>query len=259
MRLAIVGGSGVCDPSWLDGCREAEIKTPYGPAQLWTGRLAGEEVAFLARHGRGHTLPPHRINYRANVWALRSLGITRVMATSAVGSLHPSLKPGDAVLVDQFLDFTRQRPFTFFDAEGEVVHTDFTEPYCPEVRQAISLAADRLGMEIHRTGCYVCAEGPRYETPAEIRMFQSLGGDVVGMTGLPESVLAREAGLCYALVSTVTNFAAGMSPRPLSHAEVVEVMGRAFQGIRRLLTGALAELPQDRRCGCAGTGAQLTL
>lgn len=243
VEVAIIGGSGVYDPRLLTDLREESVETRYGTAQVTVGQYRGHSIAFMQRHGKGHTLPPHRINYRANIMALKQLGAKSVIATSAVGSINRAMHPGDLVLLDQFIDFTKQRPFTFFDGEdGEVVHTDFTTPYCPKLRRILLESARAKGIRIHPTGTYVCTEGPRYETPAEIRAYGILGGDVVGMTNVPEVVLANEAGLSYAVVAMVTNYGAGISPNPLSHEEVLEVMEKNGESIRILLMDALARL-----------------
>ncbi len=246
--VGVVGGSGIYDPSRLEGSAEETVQTPYGPVQVTTGFLEGGKVAFLARHGRAHSIPPHRVNYRANVWALRELGVSRVLATAAVGSLNPAFRPGEFVLPDQFLDFTRSRPGTFFD--NEVVHTDFTQPYCPALRAALEGAAGEMGISLVNGGCYVGTEGPRFETPAEIAAYRKLGGDLVGMTGLPEVVLARELGLCYAAVAVVTNFAAGISPTSLSHQEVLDLMATQTGRVLDLLLKTAAGLPVDKKCRC---------
>ncbi len=251
IRLAIIGGTGVYDPRILENIREEIITTPYGDAKVRIGTYAGEEVAFLARHGTNHSVPPHLINYRANIWALKMLGVERVIATTAVGSVNRNMKPGDFVIVDQFLDFTKGRQSTFFEGgDAGVVHTDFTEPYCPEIRTVLSAAAQEVGISAHPSGTYVCTEGPRFETPAEIRMFATLGGDLVGMTNVPEVVLAREAGICYATVSMVTNFAAGISPTNLTHEEVLEVMAANSENLKRLVMASLAKIAVERHCHC---------
>ncbi|BDG60081.1 S-methyl-5'-thioadenosine phosphorylase [Caldinitratiruptor microaerophilus] len=252
VRYALIGGTGVYDPAILTGLREEQVSTPYGDVRVKVGTYRGKEVAFLARHGEKHSVPPHRINYRANIWALKRLGVERIIATTAVGSLNLDMRPGDFVFCDQFLDFTKGRPSTFFEGGPEgVVHVDFTEPYCPELRGVLAEAAKTLGLGFHREGTYVCTEGPRFETPAEIKAYQRLGGDVVGMTGVPEVVLAHEAGICYSTVSMVTNFAAGISPQPLTHEEVLEVMAQNAERLRRLAMLALDNLPEERGCRCA--------
>jgi 5'-methylthioadenosine phosphorylase len=241
--IAIIGGTGVGRFPLDDGPFPLTIDTPYGAAVAATGSLRGKEVVFLARHGAGHRLPPHRINYRANIAALRQIGVQAVLATTAVGSLNTHLKTGDLVLLDDLIDFTRDRSGkTFFDGEGEapVVHTDFTFPYSPDLREIVLEAATALGIPIHRTGTYLCNDGPRYETPAEVRLFAAWGADVVGMTGVPEATLAREAGLHYAGVSLVTNLAAGLSTGPLTHTEVEAAMAQAGPGVQNLLAETVA-------------------
>lgn len=251
VRLAIIGGTGVYDPRILENISEEIITTPYGPAKIRLGTYQGEQVAFLARHGVNHSVPPHLINYRANIAALKQLGVERVIATTAVGSCNRNMKPGDFVIIDQFLDFTKGRISTFFEGgEAGVVHTDVTEPYCPECRKVLIEAAKQVGITAHPTGTYVCTEGPRFETAAEIRMFAQMGGDVVGMTNVPESVLAREAGLCYATVSMVTNFGAGISPTNLTHDEVLEVMAANSENLKRLVMATLTQIPLERGCTC---------
>jgi 5'-methylthioadenosine phosphorylase len=251
IRMAIIGGTGVYDPRILSNIREEAVTTPYGDAALRVGTYEGEEVAFLPRHGAKHSVPPHLINYRANIAALKQFGVERVIATTAVGSTNRTMKPGDFVLVDQFLDYTKNRVSTFFEGgEQGVVHTDFTHPYCPECRAVLKAAAKGLDVTVHDGGTYVCTEGPRFETPAEIRMFATLGGDLVGMTNVPEVVLAREAGLCYATVSMVTNFGAGISPNALTHSEVLEVMAANAENLKRLVMGTLPNLPRERGCTC---------
>jgi 5'-methylthioadenosine phosphorylase len=251
MEIAIIGGTGVYDPAMLTERRELNVQTPYGSINPTVGVYNGIEVAFLPRHGAAHSVPPHRINYRANLWGLRSLGVERIVATTAVGSLNPQLRPGEMVLIDQFLDFTKGRPSTFFEGGSHgVVHVDYTEPYCPEVRAVILDVSGEAGYNIHDGGVYVCTEGPRFETPAEIRMFEKLGGDLVGMTNVPEVVLAREAGICYATVSMVTNFAAGIAEGPLTHEEVVALMQANNERLRQLLMGVITRMPQVRTCNC---------
>jgi len=251
LRIAIIGGTGVYDPANLTDVQEAELVTPYGTINYLQGRYEDKEVFFLARHGSGHSVPPHRINYRANIWGLKMLGVTEVIATAAVGSLNQEMPPGEMVLLDQFIDFTKYRVDTFYDGgPAGVVHVDYTAPYCPRVRAVLLAAAKEAGITLIPRGTYVCTEGPRYETPAEIKAYAVLGGDLVGMTNVPEVVLAREAGLCYATVAMVTNWAAGISPHPLTHREVVEIMDRNTEKLRRLLMRAISGLSEDPDCAC---------
>ena len=246
--LAVIGGTGVYDPALFEETTAREVGTPYGAVTVQVGRFLGREVAFLNRHGAGHAVPPHRVNYRANVAALKTLGVRAILATAAVGSLNVNMAPGHFVFVDQFLDFTRNRPQTFYD--DRVVHLDMTEPYCPELRRVLWEKARELGLPAHPGGTYVCTEGPRFETPAEIRMFRHMGADVVGMTGVPEVVLAREAEICYAAIAVVANYAAGVTPARLSHPEVVAAMEGYGAALRRLITATLEALDPGRDCAC---------
>ncbi|HEX3015679.1 MAG TPA: S-methyl-5'-thioadenosine phosphorylase [Desulfobacteria bacterium] len=250
VSFAIIGGTGVYNPDLLDDVRQETVATPYGTVNVNVGRLIGKEVAFLARHGEKHSVPPHLVNYRANIWALKKLGVSKVIATAAVGSLDTEFGPGRFVLADQFLDFTKNRPNTFFTGEQGVVHIDVTDPYCGELRAALVKQAGDLGIDIHNGGVYVCTEGPRFETPAEIKMFRLLGGQLVGMTSVPEVVLAKEAGMCYATIAMVTNYAAGISPTPLTHQEVVENMSQMGDKLNKLIFSTLKNLGAERTCNC---------
>ncbi|MEW6725712.1 S-methyl-5'-thioadenosine phosphorylase [Desulforudis sp. 1088] len=251
VHIAVIGGTGVYSPDILSDVRDQTVQTKYGDVTLKVGRFKDREVAFLARHGSGHTVPPHLVNYRANIMALKKLGVQCILATAAVGSLNPAMKPGDMVFVDQFLDFTKSRPQTFFEGgEDGVVHVDLTEPYCPELRDVLARSAWTLRLSAHSGGTYACSEGPRFETPAEINMIRQLGGDLVGMTGVPEVVLAREAEICYATIAMVTNFAAGISPARLTHREVVEVMEINAENLRKLIMYAVMAIDPERACAC---------
>ncbi len=218
-RFGVITGTGVTEHFRASGPKS--VKTRYGNAVVYESKDGGYYV--LPRHGPRHKVPPHAINYRANLAALDQLGVENVVATSAVGSMEPKLGVGQMGLVDQFIDFTKHREETFFG--DRVAHTDMTNPYSSRLNDAIGLAADGLGVRLRKGLVYVCAEGPRFETAAEIRMFRKLGGDVVGMTGVPEVVLAREKGLEYASIVIATNWAAGIQER-VSHEEVVKVMKR---------------------------------
>ncbi|WP_324715600.1 S-methyl-5'-thioinosine phosphorylase [Carboxydochorda subterranea] len=252
-RLAVVGGTGFDDPGLLGAPVAAErVVTRFGQVALSYYHVGGDPgavVAFLPRHGAAHGVPPHRIDYRANFAALARAGVERIVATAAVGSLRATLAPGTLLIPDQVLDFTRSRPGTFYDEA--VVHTDFTEPYCPQMREALLRAAGRQGLSVEPAGTYAVLEGPRYETAAEVRTLALLGGDVVGMTGMPEAILAREAGMCMAVVAVVTNLGAGIAQRELSHAEVGDVMARRRADVVRLMLEALTSLPEARACPCS--------
>ena len=260
IELAIIGGTGVYDPKMLEDLQTLEVNTRYGTALLTQGKYQGHEVVFLARHGAKHGTPPHKVNYRANIAALVKLNVKRVVATAAVGSLNEKMPPGAMVLLGQFLDFSKVREATFFDGgEAGVVHTDFTEPYCPQLNGSLVQAAQQAKLELLQDGIYVCTEGPRFETAAEIRMYQKLGGDLVGMTNVPEVVLAREAGLCYSTVALSTNFGAGISPTVLTHQEVLDVMAENVEKVRRLLMELIPNLGSDRNCDCQELGSEILL
>lgn len=244
MRIAVIGGTGF-GAALVAGAPET-ISTEYGPAALTRANLGNErELLFLARHGAGHSLPPHRINHRANIAALRDLGADAVFATTAVGSLRPEIKPGDFVILDDFLDFTKSEVVTFYGETGKVRHTDFVHPYDPQLREILqNTAGSALAPRIHAQGTYLCTSGPRYETPAEVRLFGQWGASVVGMTGAPEAVLCREAGLRYAGVALVTNYGTGLlSAAPLSHAEVESAMAAGRSSLAEWLLRAVQAVP----------------
>lgn len=244
-RLAIIGGTALADAAWLGAGAVRTIRTAYGQAEVLEGVLGQRPVVFLARHGLPHRLLPPEVNYRANVDALRRLGVRRVLATSAVGGIAPVLAVGDLVAVDQLVDLTRARASTFGERS-----VDVSEPYCPVVRSAYVAGGAALGVPVQSGGTYVCTEGPRYETAAEIRLFASWGMDVVGMTNAPEAFLAREAGLCYATLCVVTNRAAGDSAVPLSLGAHGAVVHARSDDLRRILALAADRLSGD--CRCAG-------
>lgn len=252
LETAVIGGTGVYDPDLLDNTQEITVDNAYGQVKVLCGFYAGTEVAFIPRHGSGHNVPPHLINYRANIMALKQLGVKNIIATAAVGSLHFEFKPGFYVLADQFIDFTKNRRNTFYEGGDQgVVHCDMTVPYCPEIRKALMTAGHGMGLKIVNGGVYVCTEGPRFETAAEINMFKMLGGQLIGMTSVPEVCLARELGMCYANISIVTNFAAGISTSILTHSEVVEMMGTSINDVRRLIMSAIKNISSVKQCSCA--------
>ncbi len=233
------------------------VGTPYGVSpDIYFSELEGRSVAFLARHGMDHAVPPHQINFRANITALKNLGVERIIALNAVGSLKTQIRPSDLVLVHDFLDFTKARSSTFFEGTP-VVHVDMTEPYCPQLRRIISESARNQGLSILQQGVYVCTEGPRFESPAEIRFFQQAGADVVGMTGLPEVALAREAEICYCSICIVTNFAAGMQNK-LTSKEVRKRMIEVQDHLKQLLSDALTKIPEKRECSCGDSLKEAT-
>jgi 5'-methylthioadenosine phosphorylase len=249
MILGIIGGTGLYEIG--EGWEMVVTDTRFGSVTAWAGEVGGKEAIFLPRHGRDHSVPPHLVNYRANVLGLQVLGCERIVAFNAVGGIDPALPVGGICLASQFLDFTRQRPLTLHEPPEPVAHVDMTEPYCPALRASLRAAAAELGLGDAPEVVYVCTEGPRFETPAEIRMFGLLGGQVVGMTGVPEVVFAREAGLCYASVCLISNTAAGLEPEHLvTGAEVTQVMETRRADLLRLLERAARGLCEERACGC---------
>lgn len=251
IKIGIIGGTGVYDPSILENVRTMETITPYGTVSYKVGDFAGKSIAFIPRHGNKHSIAPHLINYRANIWAMKQIGVRRILATAAVGSLHLPMKLGDFVLVDQFIDFTKQRVNTFYEGgKGGVVHVDLTNPYCHSLRAALLEVGTKLGIAIHSSGTYVCTEGPRFETPAEIKMFANWGGHLVGMTNVPEVVLAREAEICYGTIAMVTNFAAGISQSSLTYGEVIQIMKQNTEKLKMLLMNTIKMIDHEENCHC---------
>ncbi|MFC8448983.1 S-methyl-5'-thioadenosine phosphorylase [Kitasatospora sp. NPDC057223] len=257
-ELGVIGGSGLY--ALLDDVTEVVVDTPYGPPSdsLFLGGVAGRRVAFLPRHGRGHRLPPHRINYRANLWALHSLGVRQVLAPCAVGGLRPEYGPGTLLVPDQFADRTSARPQTYYDglplpdgSTPEVVHVSMADPYCPDGRRTALAAARDAAWEPVDGGTLVVIEGPRFSTRAESRWYTANGWSVVGMTGHPEAVLARELGLCYTSLALVTDLDAGVEAgEGVTHAEVLAVFARNVDRLRTVLLKALESLPAVRECPC---------
>ena len=237
--IGVIAGSGVTEN--FDIGRQKVVSTPFGRAPVFV-QPKGDYVV-VPRHGVAHATPPHGINYRANVAALEQLGAREIIATSAVGSMNREFGVGQVGLADQFLDFTKARQATFF--EKEVIHTDMTHPYSERLNRQLISSAEKSGLRVRPGLVYVCAEGPRFETPAEIRMYRALGGDVVGMTGVPEVVLANEKGLEYASVLIATNWAAGMQAR-VSQEEVFRVMKGLGNTVKRLIDTTVGALRGER-------------
>jgi len=210
--LAIIGGSGLTQLANLEVVRREVMRTPYGDPSgaITLGTIRGQSVAFLARHGYGHTIPPHKVNYRANMWALSQLEVKYVLGVASVGGIRPDLIPGTLAIPDQIIDYTYGREFTYFTGiDRSVVHVDFTQPYCEALRQRLARAALQAGEPLLEGGTYAATQGPRLETAAEIDRLERDGADMVGMTGMPEAALARELGICYAAIAVVVNYAAG--------------------------------------------------
>ena len=250
-EIGIFGGTGIYDSGILDDVREITIKTPYGmPSDTITiGVFKGRKIAFLPRHGKKHTIPPHLINFRANIWAFKELGVSRIVAPSAVGSLREELAPGQFVMPTQFLDFTKSRKGSFSD-EGRVIHISVADPFCPEMQSTATAAAKAQDIQIHTDATYVCIEGPRFSTKAESRFYRSTGADVIGMTLVPECQLAREAQMCYMSIATVTDYDV-WAEKPVTTKEVMKTISENVKKTRDLLTDLIDRIPRSRRCSCA--------
>lgn len=240
---AIIGGTGLRSLAGLEITGERPVGTPYGEpsAPLVHGVFAGREVLFLARHGTNHTLAPHRVNYRANIWALHEAGAERIIAVAAVGGITPPMHPGRIAIPDQIIDYTWSRAQTFFE-DGQVSHVDFTEPYDPELRSVLCDAATDAGLDVYDGGTYGTTQGPRLESAAEINRMERDGCDMVGMTGMPEAGLARELGIYYAHCTVVANWAAGRGEGPISMDAIEANLASGMLGVRALLERALPRL-----------------
>jgi len=250
-KIGIIGGSGLDQIPGLTITEYAKITTPYGqPSDAYViGDFFGRDIVFLPRHGSEHHIPPHKINYKANIWGFKELKVERIISIGAAGGIGCYTKPGMIIITDQIVDMTSGRESTFYDGD-EVVHVDFTEPFCPELRGSLFRAAENSGIELKRSGTYVCVNGPRLETKAEIKMFLKMGIDIVGMTAMPEAALAREAELCFAGIAVVTNYAAGIAEKRLTTTEVVETMREAATRVGRLLLETFQLIPSEKGCPC---------
>jgi len=264
-EIGVIGGSGFYE--FLEGAERVHVDTPFGDPSddLMVGELRGRRVAFVARHGKGHHFPPHLVPYRANLWALRSLGVRQVLAPCAVGSLRRELGPGTVVVVDQVVDRTWGRPHSVYDQLGAVVHVGFAEPFCPRGRPVVVTAARQAGLAVADGGTLVVVNGPRFSSRAESQWHQQAGWSVVGMTGMPEAAIARELALCFTTVALVTDLDAGVEGESgVTHEEVLQVFAQNIEGLKAVLTDAVEALPpaesdEAATCGCRRALDGLTL
>ena len=250
--LGIIGGSGLYQFPGLTDTAQVEVETPFGApsAPLITGTLAGKRVVFLARHGLGHTLTPTEVNYRANIYALKSLGVRRVLGVSAVGSLREDYAPGHLIVPDQLIDFTRKRANSFF-GEGLVAHVGVPDPFCPDFSELAYQAISSTDAMTHLGGTLVTIEGPRFSTRAESHLFRSWGVSLIGMTACPEAFLAREAGLCYATIAHVTDYDVWhQSEEPVSVEMVIQTLHRSLHIVQEAILSLLESLDAEPTCGC---------
>lgn len=260
--IGVIGGSGLYEMEDLEGVEEVRIDTPFGPPSdaLVHGRLGETELWFLPRHGRGHRLSPSDVPFRANVWALKQVGVEQVLSISAVGSMREEIRPGHMVVVDQFFDRTHRGPTTFFGT-GLVAHVGFADPVCGRLRGHVLRAAQQAGAVTHDGGTYLCIEGPAFSTRAESRIFRSWGVDVIGMTNLPEARLAREAELCFATLALATDYDCWHeSEADVTVGGVLAILRQNTEMARRIVRGLAETLPAERGCACphALQGAILT-
>src|SRR6476661_5178556 len=254
--LGLIGGSGFYE--FFDQAERIRVTTPFGAPSddVLVGDVDGRRVAFIARHGQGHRFPPHRVNYRANLWALRSVGVRQVLAPCAVGSLRPELGPGSVVVPDQVVDRTWGREHTVYDVEGPVVHAGFADPYCPRGREVAVKAVRDAGIEVADAGTLVVINGPRFSSTAESLWHQQAGWSVVGMTTMPEAAIARELAMCFTTVALVTDLDAGVEGESgVTHEEVLQVFAENIEGLKGVLTDAVEALPpaepdEAASCGC---------
>lgn len=249
-EIAIIGGSGLYDQDLLEDVRDLKVRTPYGRTSdiLKIGKYLERKIVFLPRHGRGHQLPAHNVNYRANIWALKELGVKRILSSNACGSLSEKHKPGDILVLDQFIDRTKLRPSTFYEG-GQVCHISSADPFCPELNKLLVNEGQSENMAIKLGGTYVCIEGPRFSTRAESRMFRQWNADVVGMTVYPECVLAREMEICYSSLALVTDFDV-WADKPVSVDEILTVMKSNLEKTKRLFASAIPKISQTATCHC---------
>ena len=249
-EIGIFGGTGIYDSGLLESSKEITVDTPYGKTSdsITIGKFNGRNIAFMPRHGKKHTIPPHLINFRANIWAFKELGVKRIIAPSAVGSLKKEFEPGNFALPSQFIDFTKSRKGTFSE-DGRVIHISVADPFCPELQKVILNVAKKQEIKIHQDCTYVCIEGPRFSTKAESRFFRTTGADIIGMTLVPECQLAREAQICYVSLSTVTDYDV-WAEKPVTAKEVMETLAKNVEMTKKLLTFVIDQIPEIKSCSC---------
>ena len=253
-EIGIFGGTGIYDSGLLKDSKEITIDTPYGKTSdsITIGDFHGTKIAFLPRHGKKHTIPPHLINFRANIWAFKELGVKRILAPSAVGSLKEEFEPGHFALPSQFIDFTKSRKGTFSE-DGKVIHISVADPFCPELQNVILNITKKEKIQMHENCTYVCIEGPRFSTKSESKFFRTTGADIIGMTLVPECQLAREAQICYVSISTVTDYDV-WAEKSVTAKEVMDTLSKNAQITKKLLAELIHNMPKDfatkRTCSC---------
>jgi 5'-methylthioadenosine phosphorylase len=248
-KTGFITGTGLYTLPEATDLRPQEVTTPFGNVYVELASLGGQDVVFIPRHGKRHTISPREINFRGNLWAMKELGVERILATSVSGSLVSAWGPGTLVLVDQFLNFTAGRAETFYPMDGKLAHVDVTDPYCRTLHEQLVATAEQLQIPLESGATYVCTNGPRFETRAEVEMVRRLGGHLLGQTNYPECVLARELAICYATVGIVSNFAAGMQ-LAVSATEVIENVRKCGDTVGVLFAAFVRDFPEHGDCGC---------
>jgi 5'-methylthioadenosine phosphorylase len=252
-KIGVIGGSGLYDIEGMTEIEEVELDTPFGKPSdaIVVGKLEGVRIAFLPRHGKGHRIPPTSVPFRANIYALKSLGVERIIGINSVGSFKEEVKPGDLLIPDQLIDRTRLRVNSFF-SEGIVAHIQFGDPFCPVLSQIVFESAKKAGASVHRGGTYVAMEGPAFSTRAESKLYKSWGADVIGMTALPEAKLAREAEICYAIIACVTDYDSWQERlEPVTIEVVLNIMRGNISTAKEIIKRSLRQIPETRDCECA--------
>ncbi len=252
IKIGIIGGSGLDDPKLLENFEEKEIETPFGQpsSKMICGQLGGKEVVILARHGKDHSVMPTKVPYRANIWALKELGATHILATTACGSLREEIKPGDLVFIDQFIDNTKHRALTFF--EDKVIHTPMAEPFCANLRKLLADSAKDLKLRYHDKGTMVTIEGPRFSTRAESHLFRSWNADVINMSTVPEVILARELGICYQSIAMSTDYDCWKEgEEAVTWEMIVRIMSQNADNVKKLLIDVVPKV-EFYECDCRG-------
>lgn len=249
-EIAIIGGTGIYNLEGIQDEKIIDIPTPFGHPSglLKSGYFKNRKIVFMPRHGQKHSVPPHKINFRANIWIMKKLGVERIIAPCAVGSLREKMKPGDIAIPDQFIDRTKNRTSTFYEKDT-VAHISTADPFCPELRKIAVSRGKKLNYQIHEKATQICIEGPRFSTRAESHMFRSWGGDTINMTLIPECILAREVEICYVAIATITDYDV-WAEKPVSHHEVLKILGKNVEKTNNIITNMIPEIKRERNCLC---------
>lgn len=250
-EIGIVGGTGIYSEGMLKNVKAAKVRTPYGKpsSEIRIGSFGGRKIAFLFRHGDSHSIPPHKVNSQANIYALKKLGVERIIGIAAVGSLKEDMKAGDIVIPDQFIDMTKQRISTFYDGP-KVAHISMADPFCEEMRDLVCKTTKNLNIRFHEKGTYLCVEGPRFSTRAESNLWRIMKADIIGMTLTPEVVLAREKEICYLSISSVTDYDCWRGKEAVSADDVIKTMKKNTENVRKILETVIPSIPKGRVCAC---------